>query len=228
MYHFGTEIGFSLRPLPSRTATDPDQGRYGKAIKRCLDLVLALLALPVSLPVILGLAAIVRFDGGPAFYGHVRIGRNGRQFRCWKLRTMVVDADQRLSRHLAMNPAARAEWDERQKLAHDPRVTRVGRILRMLSLDELPQIWNVLRGDMSLVGPRPVTAGELVRYGTQAQFYLMCRPGITGLWQVMGRKASTYDSRVALDRYYAETLSFSTDVIILFRTIPAVLRLTGT
>lgn len=228
MYHFGTEIGFSLKPLPSGTETDPDRGRYRKAIKRCLDLCLALLALPVSLPVIIFLAAIVRLDGGPAFYGHVRIGRNGRPFRCWKLRTMVVDADARLNRHLAMNPVARAEWDERQKLANDPRVTRVGRILRKLSLDELPQLLNVLRGDMSLVGPRPVTAGELVRYGTQAQFYLMCRPGITGLWQIMGRRASSYDSRVALDRYYAETLSFSTDVIILFRTIPAVLRLTGT
>ena len=170
---------------------------------------------------------IVALDGANPFFGHRRVGRDGRVFRCWKLRSMVPDAEARLARHLAENPAAAREWAAARKLSQDPRVTRVGRVLRRTSLDELPQVWNVLLGEMSLVGPRPVTTEELMRYGPARWAYLGVRPGITGLWQVRGRNRLSYAERVRLDAEYARDASLALDLGLLLRTVPAVLRLTG-
>ncbi len=195
----------------------------GLRLKRLFDFCAALTALILAAPLFIPLAILIRRDGGPVFFAHERIGRGGRRFPCLKFRTMVTDAKARLEHILATDPQAAAEWARDQKLRNDPRVTRVGRILRATSLDELPQLINVLRGDMSLVGPRPVVAEELERYGTDRTSYLRVRPGITGLWQVSGRNQTTYEERVALDVRYVETWSFSQDLIILIKTVREVL-----
>lgn len=201
--------------------------RYVRFSKRSLDIVLSILMLPVLLPVIAILYLAVRLDGGAGLFSHARVGRNGQVFQCWKIRTMVPDADKRLQALLAKNPEARAEWNRDHKLQNDPRITAFGNFLRQSSLDELPQIWNVLKGDMSLIGPRPVTETELARYGGHAWAYLAIRPGVTGLWQVSGRNNVSYKERVALDvRYYCE-LSFGNDLRILFKTVGAVISRTG-
>nr|WP_281060668.1 sugar transferase [Mesorhizobium sp. M1A.F.Ca.IN.022.06.1.1] len=161
-------------------------------------------------------------DRGPIFYGHKRIGRGGRIFACLKFRTMVQDGEKVLAAHLAANPDAAAEWAATRKLKDDPRVTRVGAVLRKLSLDELPQIINILQGDMSLVGPRPVVRDELEIYGSAAVYYLKSRPGLTGLWQVSGRNDVSYDTRVAFDRHYVENWSMVEDIRIIVKTVPAV------
>lgn len=202
-------------------------GPYPRHLKRALDLSLVLLALPILLPLIMVTWALARLDGGPGFFGHVRVGRDGRPFTCWKIRTMHRDASVRLAELLAADPVAAKAWHTDVKLPVDPRITSLGRILRRLSIDELPQVWNVLRGDMSIVGPRPVTLPELDRYGTRRRYYLACRPGITGLWQVSGRNRLTYDDRVALDQAYAERITLVSDLSVMVRTIPAVLGLTG-
>jgi exopolysaccharide production protein ExoY len=174
------------------------------------------------------LVLLVKFsDGGSVLYGHPRIGRNGRIFRCLKSRTMVENGDEVLAAHFTQNPADREEWAATRKLQNDPRVTRVGAVLRKLSLDELPQIFNILRGEMSFVGPRPVVSDELVMYGPSASFYLKSRPGLTGLWQVSGRNDVSYGTRVAFDRHYVENWSFAFDLKILIRTVPAVLSSRG-
>ena len=218
----------NVRRLPSNATPHQDTRVWPRA-KRGIDAVLTAVMLAVASPVMIVLWALVKLDGGPGFYGHVRIGRNGREFRCLKFRSMVVDADAVLKRHLAKNPAARMEWDATQKLAQDPRVTWVGRLLRESSLDELPQLCNVLVGDMSLVGPRPVIRAELTRfYGPEdQQAYLSIRPGVTGLWQVSGRSDVAYASRVALDTEYVRSASLSLDVNILWRTIGVVLLRKG-
>jgi lipopolysaccharide/colanic/teichoic acid biosynthesis glycosyltransferase len=198
------------------------------ALKRAMDLAGAGLLLLACLPVFIAIALLVRRDGGPVFYAHPRVGRGGRMFGCLKFRSMVVDADRRLADLLACDPAALAEWQETRKLKRDPRVTAVGRLLRATSLDELPQLFNVLRGEMSLVGPRPVQAAELEQhYGPAAAHYLAVRPGITGPWQVSGRNDTTYGMRVALDVAYATTPSLWTDLRILARTPVAVLARRG-
>ena len=196
----------------------------GEPLKRSLDVTGAALGLLALSPLFLLIVAMVRFcdGGGPALYGHARIGRDGRPFRCLKFRTMVVDGDAVLARYLASDPSARREWDETRKLRHDPRVTPLGRVMRQLSIDELPQLINVLRGEMSLVGPRPVVREELDRYGRSASYYLRVRPGLTGLWQISGRSDTTYRRRVAYDRIYAQRYSLGTDIVIIARTIPAV------
>jgi exopolysaccharide production protein ExoY len=166
---------------------------------------------------------LVKFsDGGSVFYGHRRIGRGGQAFSCLKFRTMVPDGDEVLAAYLRKNPDAREEWRRDQKLRNDPRVTRVGAVLRKLSLDELPQIVNILRGDMSIVGPRPVVRDELEKYGTVASHYLRTRPGLTGLWQINGRNNVSYDTRVQFDKHYVENWSAAQDMIIIAKTIPAV------
>lgn len=203
------------------------RGLYRKGVKRALDLTLCLLVLLPAMGVIAVLALLVRLDGSPAFFAHERVGRGGRRFRCWKLRSMVPDAPQRLLALLASDPALRAEWDATCKLQNDPRVTRLGRMLRRTSLDELPQLLNVLSGEMSLVGPRPVTAPELTRYGADRLVYLSLRPGLTGLWQVTGRGAVSYPERVALDMRYARGLSLWGDLTILWRTLFRVLGRSG-
>ena len=198
------------------------------AAKRALDiagaaLLLALFALPM-----LVIALLVRMDGGPAFYAHPRVGRGGRVFGCLKFRSMVTDSEARLAALLASDEAARAEWAEHRKLRRDPRVTRIGRFLRASSLDELPQLINVLKGEMSLVGPRPVQAAELAQYyGAAAEHYMLVRPGITGPWQVSGRSETSYDRRVALDVAYATQPSLIEDIRILLRTPLAVLARRG-
>ncbi len=201
---------------------------YTGVFKRVLDIALALLLLPALVPVIATLAVLTRLDGAPAFFGHRRVGQGGRPFTCWKIRTMVPDAQQRLERLLAADPQAQQRWCNERKLAHDPRVTRFGAFLRKSSLDELPQIWNVLRGEMSLVGPRPVPEDELqAQYAGKKWVYQAVRPGVTGLWQVSGRNEVSYAERIALDMRYFETLSLRTDLVILLRTIAAVLTGTG-
>jgi exopolysaccharide production protein ExoY len=166
---------------------------------------------------------IWRVDGSPVLYGGWRVGRGGRLFRCLKFRTMVLDAQPALERLLREDPAARAQWEREQKLDDDPRVTPVGRFLRRSSLDELPQLFNVLRGDMALVGPRPITVPELERYGAARWHYLNVRPGMTGLWQVSGRSDVSYPQRVQLDRSYVEQRTLVGDVQILLRTVKVVL-----
>jgi exopolysaccharide production protein ExoY len=184
----------------------------------------AALLLVVCAPLMLWVAwRIWRVDGSPVLYGGWRVGRGGRLFRCLKFRTMVLDAQPALERLLREDPAARAQWEREQKLDDDPRVTPVGRFLRRSSLDELPQLFNVLRGDMALVGPRPITVPELERYGAARWHYLNVRPGMTGLWQVSGRSDVSYPQRVQLDRSYVEQRTLVGDVQILLRTVKVVL-----
>lgn len=200
-------------------------GLYRRFGKRALDLGLILLALPIVLPVMLVLMALVMTDGGRPFYSQDRVGRGGRIYRIWKLRSMVMNADQKLEAHLAADPAARAEWDQMQKLRRDPRITRVGRVLRKCSLDELPQLWNVLKGDMSLVGPRPMMPEQQALYPGRAYFAL--RPGITGPWQVSARNATSFAARARFDDRYQAELSLGTDLRLLAETVKVVLRATG-
>lgn len=207
------------------TAPIPRKGIYRLVAKRLLDITLILLAAPFVLPVVLLLAFAVSRDGGSAFYTQQRIGRGGRIFRMWKLRSMVPNADDHLERHLAANPDARAEWNSTQKLRNDPRITPLGRILRKTSLDELPQLWNVFVGQMSLVGPRPMMVSQKSMYPGKA-YYLM-RPGVTGLWQTAGRHKTTFAARADFDTQYARDLSFGNDLRILWRTVAVVLRGTG-
>lgn len=194
------------------------------AVKRGLDLLLCLLAMPVLLPLGLILAAAIRLDSpGPVFYRQKRIGQHGKVFQIFKFRSMRMDADAVLADCLAADPALRREWQRDQKLRNDPRVTRVGRLLRKTSLDELPQIINVLTGSMSLVGPRPVVADEVPRYGQVFEQYCCVKPGITGLWQVSGRNNTSYAERVAFDSYYISNWSVWLDIWILGKTVPVAL-----
>jgi lipopolysaccharide/colanic/teichoic acid biosynthesis glycosyltransferase len=206
----------------------PRMSRATALAKRVLDLAGAGALLLFTLPVFLLIALLVKLDGGPVFYAHERVGRRGRLFGCLKFRSMVTDSDRRLAALLATDPAARMEWETSRKLKRDPRVTRIGRFLRASSLDELPQILNVLRGEMALVGPRPVQAAELAAYyGAAAQHYMAVRPGITGPWQISGRSETSYAQRVALDVGYVNTPSVLTDIRILLRTPAAVLARRG-
>ena len=195
--------------------------------KRCLDIVGAVGIGLFFSPVIVAVTAIMAFQKGPIFFGHERIGHRGKRFCCYKFRSMVPDADRVFQDLLKSDPEARAAWDKDYKLKKDPRVTRVGAFLRKTSLDELPQLWNVLKGDMSLVGPRPIVRDELLRYRRGARFYLLNRPGLTGLWQVSGRNDLDYGRRVALDRAYTENASFWLDLRIIVRTVWIVLRVKG-
>lgn len=202
--------------------------RYRKFGKRAFDILLALCLLPiVGLSVLLLSIFVYAHDRSFPLFGHSRVGRGGRVFRCWKIRTMVPDAEIRLAAYLDLNPAAAAEWEAERKLTDDPRITHIGDIMRRTSLDELPQIWNVLTGEMSFVGPRPVTADELDKYGISRAAYCAMRPGITGLWQVSGRNDVSYAERVALDVEYLRRMSFPTDASIILRTAGVVIRPTG-
>lgn len=198
---------------------------YRRLFKRPLDLVLVVLAAPVIVPLVLFLALMVLCDGGKPFYSQDRIGRNGRHYRIWKLRSMVVHADERLADYLEQNPEARAEWDSTQKLRDDPRITRFGRLLRKCSLDELPQLWNVFRGDMSLVGPRPMMPEQQAMYPGDA--YYRMRPGITGFWQISERNQSSFAARAFYDERYERAVSLWTDIKVLFQTFAVVVRGTG-
>jgi lipopolysaccharide/colanic/teichoic acid biosynthesis glycosyltransferase len=184
----------------------------------------ALILLTLFAPLMAVVAWLIwRKDGNPIFFGHYRVGRDGQMFKCWKFRSMVVNSAEILAELLQNDPAAKAEWDRDQKLTHDPRITPVGAFLRKTSLDELPQLFNVLKGEMRLVGPRPITLGELDRYGEARWHYLNAMPGMTGLWQVSGRSDTTYEERVELDRDYVERRSLWSDAVILVKTIAVVL-----
>lgn len=202
-------------------------GGYRRAGKRIADILLVALAAPFLLPLIGVLAILVMRDGAAPFFGHKRIGRDGREFRCWKIRSMVPDAEEKLKAYLGSNPAARAEWERNFKLEDDPRITGIGQILRRTSLDELPQLWNILKGEMSWVGPRPVTAKELELYGPAVAYYQAMPPGLTGLWQISGRNDISYDERVSLDVSYYRDCGFLLDISIILRTAKAVIMRTG-
>jgi len=196
----------------------------GMTSKRVIDIILAVSGIVLLAPLlIICFVATVATSPGPALFRHRRVGFKGKYFDCLKFRTMVPDARGRLGRLLESDPLAAAEWTANRKLRCDPRVTAIGAILRRSSLDELPQLFNVLKGDMSIVGPRPVTEEELVRYSGAISAYIACRPGITGLWQVSGRSATTYNKRIACDTFYARKWSLALDAKILIVTIPSLL-----
>ncbi|MFX0544452.1 sugar transferase [Roseovarius sp. S1116L3] len=213
-------------PPAAQPAPQPHTGFYRSRGKRALDIALVMVSAPIAL-LLIGLSALLLWiEGGAPFYRQARLGKGGKSFSIVKLRTMVRDADDLLEAHLETDPALRAEWDKAQKLRRDPRITRIGNFLRKTSLDELPQLWNVLRGDMSLVGPRPMLPEQLALYG-DAEHYFALRPGITGYWQVSQRSTSAFRARVALDTAYDYDLSLTQDARILWRTIGAVIKRTG-
>jgi lipopolysaccharide/colanic/teichoic acid biosynthesis glycosyltransferase len=197
------------------------------SLKRLMDVTGALAALGFFGPAMLIIYALLKLSGGKPIFAHMRVGRFGEIFPCFKFRTMVTDSDRVLQEYLGSNVAARAEWESNFKLTKDPRVTRFGMFLRRSSLDELPQLLNVLRGEMSLVGPRPIVASEVERYADKIEVYYTCRPGLTGLWQVSGRNNVDYRTRVRLDTYYARRRTVSLDVVILVRTVWAVVSCRG-
>ena len=196
-------------------------------LRRCADRLIAALLLVIFSPLMLACAALIRRDGGPATFAHYRVGSRGRVFRCLKFRTMCVDAERKLREILDSDPALRDEWERTFKLVNDPRVTPIGRWLRRSSLDELPQLVNVLRGDMGLVGPRPITLVELRLYGPARWQYLSVLPGMTGLWQVSGRNRVSYERRVQLDDEYVRSRSIWLDCWILVKTVLVVLTRDG-
>lgn len=200
----------------------------GRASKRAVDIAIATTALVLLSPLMLIVALIVKLsDRGPAFYSHTRVGYEGAAFGCLKFRTMRIDASAQLAELLRTNPSARAEWETTRKLKSDPRITVVGEILRKSSMDELPQLINILRGEMSIVGPRPVTAEELARYGDHVTSYMAARPGLTGQWQISGRNDVSYEYRVALDVQYVRDWSLARDFIIIAKTVPALFSQRG-
>ncbi len=195
--------------------------------KSTADILVALALLVITAPFLLAISFAIRLDGGPVLFRQLRIGVAGRPFYCLKFRTMIVDADRKLEAALAGSAELRAEWNTHRKLRDDPRITRVGRFLRKTSLDELPQLINVLRRDMSLVGPRPIVASEVPLYGDHIAQYYATRPGLTGLWQVSGRSNTTFERRVQLDVWYVNNWTFWHDIVVLLKTIPAVFKRQG-
>ena len=215
-------VSFPARPRLPVAAVHED------SLVRVMDIAIALFALLFLLPLMAVIAiAIVAQDGGPVLFAHRRIGRHGRPFYCLKFRSMAMGAEARLATLLASDPLARAEWARDHKLRRDPRVTRLGAFLRRSSLDELPQLYNVLRGEMSVVGPRPIVEAEICRYGRRFRHYCAVKPGITGLWQVSGRTDVDYRARVAMDCLYVKSKSPSLYVWIIVATVPAVIMRRG-
>ena len=217
----GAHFGVAAHSVPSAAKSR----LYRHFLKRALDVIMVVLSAPVVLPIVLVLALLVAREGGRPFYSQSRVGKDGRTFRIWKLRTMVVDADARMDKYLAANPAAKAEWDRNQKLRVDPRITRIGRLLRKSSLDELPQLFNVFTGDMAIVGPRPMMLNQQSLYPGIA--YALVRPGLTGLWQTTGRNQTSFEARADYDTVYVDTLSFLSDVQIILKTVQVVAKGTG-
>jgi lipopolysaccharide/colanic/teichoic acid biosynthesis glycosyltransferase len=211
----------------SRPSSRVDGWAHETLVLRLNQAAAMLLLLALSPLLVLVAFLIWRRDSAPVLFAHYRVGVNGKLFRCMKFRTMLRDSEQVLSDLLAKDPQARAEWERDQKLSSDPRITGIGHFLRRSSLDELPQLINVLRGEMSLVGPRPITVGELTRYGKVRWHYLSVRPGITGLWQVSGRNDVSYRRRVALDVAYARSRSMGLNMRIICMTVPSVVMARG-
>lgn len=195
------------------------ESRLNRALKRCIDLAGALTGMVVLSVPLLVIMKSIRKDGGPIFYSQERIGMHGKPFRCWKFRSMVPNSAEILEKLLKDDPQARAEWEADFKLKNDPRITKIGHFIRKTSIDELPQLWNVLKGEMSLVGPRPIVAKELEYYGKHQHEYLAAKPGLTGLWQVSGRNDISYAYRVYLDSWYVTHWSIWTDMVIVIKTI---------
>lgn len=224
---YGLDMIAALDPseVQPSSVVEPVGGLYVRFLKRPLDILLVLLALPIVLPIVLVFLVMIWREGGSPFYSQMRLGKSGRSFRIWKFRSMVRDADAQLAAYLGDNPDARNEWDRTQKLKRDPRITRLGHFIRKTSIDELPQLWNVLRGDMSLVGPRPMMLNQAVQY-PGADYYHM-RPGVTGLWQITDRNDSSFAERATFDAEYARTLSLRNDARIIARTFGVVIRCTG-
>jgi Undecaprenyl-phosphate galactose phosphotransferase WbaP len=212
------------RPAPASHAPTRLPGVY---TKRMFDVVGAMLLGIVLSPLILAICIMIRLEGRPVLFWHKRIGHNGKAFLCLKFRTMAADAEKALRELLKAQPALRDEWTENHKLRDDPRITATGRFLRQSSLDELPQLWNVLRGEMSLVGPRPIVRSELLRYGRDVATYLAVKPGLTGLWQVKGRSDTSYRRRVAMDKYYVRNWNVLLDFYIVLATVSVVLKRAG-
>ena len=201
--------------------------RVGLFFKDVMDKTGAALALVLLSPLFLILAWKIKKDGGPAFYGHTRIGKDGKSFKCWKFRSMVMNSQEILKDLLEKDPAAREEFEKNFKLKNDPRITKVGQFLRKTSLDEIPQLFNVLSGEMSLVGPRPVVEAERSYYADNIHYYTAVKPGITGLWQVSGRSDTGYVQRVQLDCTYVKDWSLWNDIVILFKTVYVVVARKG-
>lgn len=201
--------------------------RSSRFLKRTMDIVGSILIIIVLSPVLIALYFLIKKDGGNAIYGHPRIGKNGKTFKCLKFRSMVTNSKEVLEELLKNSPEARAEWEKDFKLKNDPRITKVGAFIRKTSLDELPQLFNVLKGEMSLVGPRPIVQEELERYEEDVDYYLMAKPGMTGLWQVSGRNDVDYDTRVYFDAWYVKNWSLWNDIAILFKTVNVVLNRDG-
>jgi exopolysaccharide production protein ExoY len=219
------EAATNVQALP-RSASPRSRGLYSSYLKRTVDLGLVFMALPFLVPFMLILSAMIfAQDGKSPLFRQERIGRDGRRFRIWKFRTMVADAEAQLERHLEADPTARAEWNEKQKLSVDPRVTPIGRVLRRSSVDELPQLLNVLAGEMSLVGPRPMMPSQQALYSGNGYYRL--RPGLTGNWQVSARNESSFADRAHFDDSYAQSVSFIGDARIVAQTVGVVLRGTG-
>lgn len=216
----GTEVD-------ARSLKTSSERLYAGYLKRGTDIVFTLAALPIILPVLIGLYFIVRRDGGPFLYSHQRIGKDGATFGCLKIRTMVVDAEKVLMDLIERNADVRDEWRRHFKLRNDPRITPIGRVLRKTSLDELPQIFNILFGHMSVVGPRPITDEELKLYGQAAAAYKAVRPGLTGPWQITGRRDNDFNQRAVLDVEYVRGMGFWRDLYIIFATVPEVLFARG-
>ncbi|AXI48810.1 sugar transferase [Sulfitobacter sp. SK012] len=225
----GRSFGSSQKMIWGITPTEKttsSAGFYRNGGKRIFDTLVILLSVPFSLTII-GLCALALWiEGGNPFYRQDRLGRNGTRFSLLKMRTMVRDADQVLEDYLATDPEMRREWDELQKLRNDPRVTRVGRILRATSLDELPQLWNVLRGDMSLVGPRPMMPEQLEMYGEPSDYFAL-RPGITGYWQISARNNNKFSFRNEVDADYNTSMSWTKDLAVMVKTIGVMMKRTG-
>ncbi len=201
---------------------------YNRIFKRVFDLVLTIVGGILISPILLGIAIAVCIENrGGIIFAHKRVGMYGKTFNCYKFQTMINDAEKVLEKYLAENPSARREWEETFKLTNDPRVTKLGNFLRRTSLDELPQLWNVILGDMSLVGPRPIVEEEVPKYGKNIREYYMVLPGITGMWQVSGRSDTTYPERVAMDTWYVRNWSVWIDIMYLFKTVKAVLTRRG-
>jgi exopolysaccharide production protein ExoY len=224
----GTAAGLQLHAWGAKPRDLFRQAWSYRVAKRIFDFVLAVALLPLLLPVCLLLMLLIKCSSrGPVFYRHLRVGQDSRSFYLYKFRTMYLHDQTLLEAYLTTNAEARREWEEQYKLRWDPRVTRLGAILRRTSLDELPQIVNVLLGQMSFVGPRPIVHDEIHRYGAAFPFYAAAKPGITGLWQVSGRGAVSYETRVSLDIIYVMTWSFVQDLSVLLKTVRAVCRSEG-
>jgi lipopolysaccharide/colanic/teichoic acid biosynthesis glycosyltransferase len=222
-----SEITF-VTQVPGAARQRARKKSLDETLTEAMNALIAVIALIFLAPVMLGVAlAVFLQDGGPVLFAHRRIGKGGRYFYCYKFRSMAVDAEQRLATLLAADPDARAEWEKDHKLRNDPRVTRLGAFLRKTSLDELPQLFNVLKNEMALVGPRPIVDAEIVKYGPRFASYCAVKPGITGLWQISGRNDTSYRTRVALDAVYAKRRNLLMDSYIIAATIPAVLLRKG-